>query len=348
MLLWPCRYYKDKRGFTMNKVKAQHDSAWKDILNQYLPQALEICFPALYQLIDWKREWVALDKELHSITKISETGQRFVDKLIRVSLKEDGSEPWVLIHIEVEQAPTKAFAERMFIYGVRLFDKYRHPVAGCALLTDDNKNIRPHFYEVGFGGTRLRQDFLLCKLIDFEKDRQALESSSNPFATIVLFHLEALRAKRLPQKERLYTKINLAKRLYDKGFQKAEIINLFRFLDFSIALTNSLELEYQEEIHQAEVNRNMVYLSNMERASIQRGMEKGMEKGMQKGMQKGIKKGIEKGVEKGIKIGMQKGITKNQEEIALELLKRGVDFNLIITATKLKRKRLQELQGQLH
>jgi hypothetical protein len=336
----------------VNKIKAQHDSAWKDILDHYLPQALEICFPAVYELIDWKREWVALDKELQSVTKISETGQRFVDKLIRVSLKENGSEQWVLIHMEVEQAPTKAFAERMFIYGIRLFDKYRHPIAGCALLTDDNKNIRPHFYEVGFGGTRLRQDFLLCKLIDFEKNRQDLESSSNPFATVVLFHLDALRAKRLPQKERFYTKINLAKRLYNKGFQKAEITNLFRFLDFSIALTNSLELEYQEEIHQVEVKRNMTYLSNIERASMQRGMEKGIEKGIEKGMKKGIQKGMERGMErgmeKGIKIGMQKGMIKNQEEIALELLKQGLDFNLIIRATKLKRKRLEELQRQLH
>ena len=178
--------------------KAQHDSAWKDIMDCYLPQALEICFANLHQQIDWTREWIALDKELQSITKDTETGLRFVDKLVRVHLK-DGSEPWVLVHIELEQAARPEFPERMFIYGFRLFDKYRCPLASCGLLTDSNTHFRPTSYEVGFAGSKLRQDFLLCKLLDFEKERDTLESSSNPFSTVILFHLDALKAKKQPK-----------------------------------------------------------------------------------------------------------------------------------------------------
>jgi hypothetical protein len=254
--------------------KAQHDSAWKDIIDHFLPHALEICFPDLHRQIDWTREWVGLDKELQSITKETKTGQRYVDKLIRVFLK-NGSEPWILIHLEVEQNPGPEFPERMFIYALRLFDKYRRPLASCALLTDNNTHCRPTSYEVGFGGSLLQQKFLLCKLIDFEKERDILESSSNPFATVILFHLDALAAKKLPQEERLRTKISLTKRLYEKGFQKQEIINLFRFLDFSIALSRPLELKYREEVHQIEAKKHMSYVSSIERISMQQGMQQG-------------------------------------------------------------------------
>jgi hypothetical protein len=157
---------------------------------------------------------------------------------------------------------------------------------------------------------------MTCKLIDFEKKRNQLEISSNPFAAVIELHLDALAAKKQPQEERLITKISLTKRLYDKGFQKAEIINIFRFLDFSIALNEPFELQYQEEIHKIGENNDMNYiLSPLERLTMKQGLKKGMEKGI--------------------------------EKVALELLKIGRPEDEIIKVTKLTKEQFQKIREKL-
>ena len=200
------------------RIQASHDSAWKDILEHYLPEAIAFCFPEFYKEIDWSQGWVPLDKELQAITKDSQAGQRYVDKLIKLYLK-DGHSMWVLLHLEVEQNPGPKFPERMFIYGFRSYDKHRRPIFSCAILTDSNKHFRPSFHEVKVHQSKLRLDFPLCKLIDFEKEREKLENSSNPFATIILHHLDALAAKKQEPAQRLQVKLSLTKKLYEKGFK---------------------------------------------------------------------------------------------------------------------------------
>ncbi len=45
----------------------------------------------------------------------------------------DGSKTWVLIHVEIQGEAERAFAERMYVYHYRLFDRYRVDVVspGC-------------------------------------------------------------------------------------------------------------------------------------------------------------------------------------------------------------------------
>ncbi|MBS0358328.1 MAG: hypothetical protein JSS53_03530, partial [Proteobacteria bacterium] len=69
------------------KQKSSQDTAWKDILETLFPDFVCYCFPELYEQINWEERWEFLDKELHAMTKDSMVGNRFVDKLIRVKLK---------------------------------------------------------------------------------------------------------------------------------------------------------------------------------------------------------------------------------------------------------------------
>lgn len=77
-------------------------------------------------------------KELQQVVRDAETCVRRVDKLVRVTLKESGQEAWILIHIEIQGQPEKVFAERMYIYNYRLFDKYKRRVVSLAVLTDSD------------------------------------------------------------------------------------------------------------------------------------------------------------------------------------------------------------------
>jgi hypothetical protein len=44
---------------------------------------------------------------------------------VRVRLLS-GESVWLLLHIEVQASPEVGFEERIFIYSLRIFDRYRH------------------------------------------------------------------------------------------------------------------------------------------------------------------------------------------------------------------------------
>ncbi len=78
--------------------------------------------------------------------------------------------------------------------------------------------------------------------LDYATRRATLESDDNPFATIVLAHLAA-QATRHDPKARLGDKLALTRRLYERGFPRQRIIDLYRFLDWLLRLPDDLELQ---------------------------------------------------------------------------------------------------------
>ena len=58
----------------------EYASPWKEILDKYFAEFMQLCFPELYQAIDWVTPTKMLDKEFQQIAQESETGQRTVDK----------------------------------------------------------------------------------------------------------------------------------------------------------------------------------------------------------------------------------------------------------------------------
>src|SRR5262249_18508080 len=107
------------------------DSPGKEILEQGLEVFLAFRFPHVHAAIDWTRQPEFLDKELQQIVREAEHGKRYVDKLVKVWLK-DGREEWVLVHVEVQAQEEADFAERMYVYNYRLFDRYNRKVVSLA------------------------------------------------------------------------------------------------------------------------------------------------------------------------------------------------------------------------
>jgi hypothetical protein len=70
-----------------------HDSPWKDTIDQFTRSFLEVTFPDVAATIDWSFELVFLEQELHEITPASEIGAKRVDKLLKVRLL-DGTVQW--------------------------------------------------------------------------------------------------------------------------------------------------------------------------------------------------------------------------------------------------------------
>jgi hypothetical protein len=68
-----------------------------------------------------------------------------------------------------------------------------------------------------------------------------LESSNNPFGTVVRAYLKARETTKDPS-ERLTWKWRLTRELYLRGLDRATVLNLFRFIDWILQLPAELEL----------------------------------------------------------------------------------------------------------
>lgn len=221
--------------------RSQADAGWKYVLEEFLEEVLAYSFPLLHVAIDWHKPWEFLDKELSAITQDNAEGSRFVDKLIRAHLK-NGTEQWLLIHIEIQGKPDPDFSRRMFVYHYRIFDKFGKHAASCAILTDDSKSWRPEKYENNLPYSYLIFEFGVLKLLDLEKEREILENSLNPFSCIILTQLNILKLKRKSINEKYNLKLEQTKQLYKKGFSRDVIRKLYNFIDALIRLPENLEL----------------------------------------------------------------------------------------------------------
>ncbi|KYC41763.1 hypothetical protein WA1_17185 [Scytonema hofmannii PCC 7110] len=269
---------------TSERKRADNDSPWKEILEAYFPQAMQFFFPQTAALIDWTRPYEFLDKEFQQIARDAEVGRRYADKLVKV-WQLQGEEMWLLIHVEVQASPEDDFAQRMFSYNLRIFDRFGKPAISLAILCDADPEWRPNRYSFRYPNTRLKFEFGIVKLLDYQNRWAELEASDNPFATVVMAHLKMQQTTKKPQ-ERKSWKFSLIRRLYDLGWQEKEIRNLYRFIDWIMILPDGLEAEFWQEFKQFEQERRMSYITTGERIGYERGKSEGKIEGELEGEQK--------------------------------------------------------------
>ncbi|MBK8046895.1 MAG: hypothetical protein IPK16_07090 [Anaerolineales bacterium] len=176
----------------MDEKADEYDSPWKDVLRRLFPQFLDFFFPAVYAAIDWTQKPEFLDKELHKSVPEAVTGRRTVDALVKVRTLA-GVEEWLFIHIEVQSQVDPKFAERMFIYAYRLYDRHQQLVVSLAVLGDDSPNWRPAEFALSSLTSAMSFRFRMVKLLDYSARWEELAESSNPFALVVMAHRQAVR-----------------------------------------------------------------------------------------------------------------------------------------------------------
>lgn len=225
---------------------SEYDSPWKEALDVYFEAFVAFFASAAHRDIDWSRGYEPLDKELQQIVPQAETGRRTVDKLMKV-WRQDGEEEWVLIHVEVQAQEDPAFAERMYVYNYRLFDRYNRKVVSFAVLADGRLRWRPERFGFSLWGCTVDFLFPVIKLLDYADRVEELEREANPFAAVVLAHLKALATRR-NAKSRHAWKVRLVTGLYDRGFDQQQIRQLFRLIDWMLTLPEELEEVFRQEI----------------------------------------------------------------------------------------------------
>ena len=249
-----------------------HDSPRKSTLEVFFKPFMDFLYPQISSLIDWQKPIEFLDKELQKITRKAKNSRRYADKLVKIHFL-NGSEKWILIHIEVQGAAETNFAERMFIYYYRIRDRYQTPVISLAVLTDTQANFRPSYYSDSIAGCSIRFDFSTVKLLDWQDKTNELLQHTNPFGLLIAAQLTAKLIK--DGKTRVDNLIGYYRLAAEKKLPREQIIQLVIFLEWIVALPEDLTPYYNQQLEHLEEDNKMTYISIIERQGIEQGVERG-------------------------------------------------------------------------
>jgi len=206
------------------------DKLWKAVFEDFFPEAILFFFPDFFPKINWARGFEMLDKELKELFNDSMGNERRADLLVKVWLL-DGTEQWLLFHIEVQGYFDKDFPKRMFIYYYRLTERYEVPIAALALLTDANKDWRPDCYISKCLDTELRYSYPVFKLLDYRP--QDFDTGNNPWAIVMKTALSALEPDQ-DDDSLLQVKTGLYRELREAGHSAGKVRSMFQFIKYYV------------------------------------------------------------------------------------------------------------------
>jgi predicted transposase/invertase (TIGR01784 family) len=103
-------------------------------------------------------------------------------------------------------------------------------------------------------------------------------------------------------------KFKLTRSLYEQGYERQDILNLFRFIDWILELPEGLKQSFRNELEEYERERQMPYVTSIEQ-------------------------------------GIEQGESQATQKIALNLLRKNILLETIAEVTGLTIDRLQQLQS---
>jgi len=269
-------------------MKPKYDLLWKSIIEDVMADLLLFVDPEIGKELNLDRGFEFLDKELVEVyPEAEQSNSRVVDKLVKVFL-QDGSERWILLHVEVQRNKGKEFPARMFEYFVRLHRRGQ-PVAAIAVLTGVDGKERMGVYEERCLWTCVRYEYKTLRIADYTDDE--LAASMNPFAAVMLVAKEALLQVRGTDEEKdsalLEQKMLMVRLLNEKaaifGEQKLKAIKyfLYNYVVFKNPETNRKFIEASDkEFDKTSITMGIV--EQMHKIERQEGVQEGLEKAVQK------------------------------------------------------------------
>jgi hypothetical protein len=144
-----------------------------------------------------------------------------------------------------------------------------------------------------------------------------LEASRNPFAVVTMAHLKNQETKR-DSKGRRAWKFTLVKRLYELGYKRSDVLNLFKFIDWAMILPEGLKRAFWEDLKAYEEERQMPYVTSVEQI----------------------------GYDRGLQIGKENGVEEERRSLALKMLQEGATVEFVKKVTGFSVAQIQDLQTQ--
>ena len=222
------------------------DGNWKEIIPEFFEEFIEFFLPKLYPLIDFTHPPEFLEQELQNIIESIGKQNRITDKLVKVWLL-DGTEQWILIHIEVQSRFEKEFSARMYLMFSMIFAKHRSRIASLVIYTTKKTPKHFNFFELKMEDTKLRFDFSSYKVS--EQKEEKLIADTNTFALFVLANLYVIQTRDKnddAQRKRLELKKKICELAIGREMDLEKLRRFLTFVDGIMLLPSDLMEEFQD------------------------------------------------------------------------------------------------------
>ncbi|WP_339184224.1 Rpn family recombination-promoting nuclease/putative transposase [Oceanobacillus sp. FSL W7-1293] len=338
-----------------------YDGLWKNLIEELFQEFMEFFAPDLYPEIDFEKGTDFPNIELFQFVINSKKGRKYSDRLAKVTMK-NGAEKYIFVHIEVQAVGKQDFAERMFKYFYRIYDKHKHPIYSIALLTDASHQNYEDTFRYSFYGTELTYLYNVYRF--YGKDKEKLKKSDNPFALAVLAGIyvseNSGRTKEDHEKRFQFKQQLISLALEKYSHRDTYLSALLYFIDYILQVPAELQEKLYELLPIAQNEKEEGKIMGMEKLrdtptfgrlfreieeeATKKGLEKGIEQGMEKGMEKGIEQGRQEGVEVGKEQGIKQGRVEAERDFATKLLERNYSDEEITQLTSLSLKEVKMLR----
>ncbi|MCF0057278.1 hypothetical protein [Dyadobacter sp. CY356] len=269
-------------------MRRKNDILLKSAFEEAFSDLLRFFFKDADSLFDIERGFEFMDKELLELFPDLEKqgGSRFVDMLIKI-YGTDGSEEWMLIHIEIQAQNDQQFSKRMFQYFYRIFDRYDVPVTALAVFTGAVKSLPINTFHYKFLGTEIEYKYNNYHIMEHSEEQ--LLAMDNPFALIVLAAQKVLLSDKIPESELAAQRLTIARALVQSGKYSIEKIRRFLyFLKTFIHIENpEFNINFDNEVSKLTGNEKaMGIIETIKMLTREEGFEQGLGQGLEKGEEK--------------------------------------------------------------
>lgn len=227
--------------FKHSLMRRKNDILLKSAFEEAFPDLLCFFFQEADTIFDIAKGFEFMDKELSEIYPELEKqgGSRFVDMLVKTYLK-NGSEEWMLIHLEIQDRNDKHFAKRMFQYFYRIYDRYDVPITALAIFTGNHFQNQAECFNHDFLGTKITYEYNTYHILAHTEEE--LLAMNNPFALIVLAAQKALFTGKISEEELGQQRLMIARTLIQSKKYDNEQIRRFLFFLKTFVYIDNLEI----------------------------------------------------------------------------------------------------------
>ena len=221
------------------------DGLWKKVIGDLFEDFLLFFAPELHEIVNFSKEPDFLQQELFQEILDKKKGTNYADQIVKVHLK-DGSEKWILVHIEVEGSADDDFSKRMFRYFYRIFDKFEREIVAFAVMTGPSTGEKSQGFTYSYFGTTLDYAYNVRKVSDY--DDAELMQSDRLFSKVVLA-TKYMHETKDEVEQRYRFKMKLMREVLKlEGHSRVSISAVFYFIDYLLLLPEKLRHEFTETI----------------------------------------------------------------------------------------------------
>jgi hypothetical protein len=182
-------------------------------------------------------------------------------------------------------------------YNHGLYKDYKLPVASLVVLIDSGKHWRQDSFHNDVLGTKMGIRFAVANLAAYAELVDELLLERNVFASVTAAHLFACQTHG-KEEARYAAKWRLVRLLYDRGWHKRRIIDLFTVVHWLMSLPVELERRLRRNIRRLERRHSVEWLSEYDQLRLEKSEKRGIRIGRAEGRQEGLQEGLHEGAAK--------------------------------------------------